>query len=48
MTPLSDLTKARPGISEKAAHDLMEKYKKKVLPLLQDDGTIAGSPRSGS
>ncbi len=42
MTPLVDLTKARPGIDTKVARDLMQKHKKKVLPLVGEEGRLNG------
>lgn len=42
MTPLNEAVSARGHTTIKAAHDLMLKNKKKMLPLLNDDGTVAG------
>lgn len=42
MTPSAEVSNAPSGISVAQAHKLMIKQKKKTLPLLNSDGTVAG------
>jgi len=42
MTPFADLTKASPEIEAREAYELLLSSKKKVLPLVDKDGTLAG------